>query len=74
MNLPLDRLTRAFYLLDEAEKVLAHWLSDVRVLSLDHVEGRVQGTPFACLWANCHTLKSRRVDWTGRPRQVRPES
>jgi hypothetical protein len=39
--------------------------SDVRVLNLDHVQRRIQGTPFACLCANCHTIKSREVDWTG---------
>lgn len=45
--------------------------ADVRVLNLDHVDGHVPGTPFACLCANCHTLKSRRVDWTGRARELR---
>ncbi len=39
--------------------------ADVRVLNLDHVQGRVAGTPFSCLCANCHTIKSRAVDWTG---------
>lgn len=39
--------------------------ADVRVLNLDHVKGRVAGTPFACLCANCHTIKSRATDWTG---------
>jgi hypothetical protein len=39
--------------------------ADVRVLNLDHVKGRVAGTPFACLCANCHTIKSRASDWTG---------
>lgn len=39
--------------------------ADVRVLNLDHVNGRVAGTPFACLCANCHTIKSRKSDWTG---------
>lgn len=38
---------------------------DVRVLNLDHVNGRVTDTPFACLCANCHTIKSRESDWTG---------
>lgn len=38
---------------------------DVRVLNLDHVKGRVTDTPFACLCANCHTIKSRESDWTG---------
>ena len=40
--------------------------SDVRALNLDHVEGRTGDTPFACLCANCHTIKSRQRDWTGR--------
>lgn len=39
--------------------------ADVRVLNLDHVNGRVAGTPFSCLCANCHTIKSRESDWTG---------
>lgn len=39
--------------------------ADVRVLNLDHVNGRVAGTPFACLCANCHTIKSRESDWSG---------
>jgi hypothetical protein len=38
---------------------------DVRVLNLDHVKGHVVGTPFACLCANCHAIKSRASDWTG---------
>lgn len=38
---------------------------DVRVLNLDHVNGRIPNTPFACLCANCHTIKSRESDWTG---------
>jgi hypothetical protein len=41
---------------------------DVRVLNLDHVEGRVEGTPFACLCANCHAIKSRQFDWSGQKR------
>jgi hypothetical protein len=40
--------------------------ADVRALNLDHVEGRTVDTPFACLCANCHTMKSRQRDWTGR--------
>jgi hypothetical protein len=28
-------------------------------LQLDHVKGRVPDTPFACLCANCHTLRHR---------------
>ena len=42
--------------------------ADVRVLNLDHVNGRTAGTPFACLCANCHTIKSREKDWTGNSR------
>lgn len=43
---------------------------DVRVLNLDHVNGRVKGTAFACLCANCHTIKSRSCDWTGNARLI----
>jgi hypothetical protein len=43
--------------------------ADVRVLNLDHVEGRVAGTRFACLCANCHTIKSREKDWKGVKRE-----
>lgn len=39
--------------------------NDVRVLNIDHVDGHVAGTPFACLCANCHTIKSRENDWSG---------
>jgi len=45
--------------------------ADVRVLNLDHVEGRVDGAAFACLCANCHTLKSRERDWSGGRRQAK---
>ena len=45
---------------------------EVRVLNLDHIDGRVVGTAFACLCANCHTIKSRKSDWTG-VRQVPKE-
>ena len=38
---------------------------DVRVLNLDHIQGRVEETSFACLCANCHMIKSRKYDWTG---------
>lgn len=38
---------------------------DVRTLNIDHVDGRVPGTGFACLCANCHTIKSREENWTG---------
>ena len=40
--------------------------ADVRALNLDHVGGRRASTHrFACLCANCHTIKSRHIDWTG---------
>lgn len=39
--------------------------SDVRVLNIDHVDGHVVGSAFACLCANCHAIKSRKRDWTG---------
>ena len=38
---------------------------DVRVLNLDHVEGRKVGTAFRCLCANCHHIKSCQKDWLG---------
>ena len=38
--------------------------SDVRALNLDHVSGH-SSDRFAYLCANCHTIKSRQVDWTG---------
>lgn len=44
--------------------------SDVRTLNLDHVEGRVEDTPFACLCANCHAIKSRQFDWSGQKRSL----
>lgn len=39
--------------------------ADVRVLNLDHVEGRGNRELFACLCSNCHCLKSRARDWSG---------
>lgn len=42
--------------------------ADVRVLHLDHIEGRRNVGGFACLCANCHMLKSREHDWSGRAR------
>ena len=39
--------------------------ADVRVLNLDHVEGRGNREQFACLCTNCHCLKSRERDWGG---------
>ena len=40
--------------------------ADVRVLTLDHIEGRNNRELFACLCANCHMLKSRKLDWAGK--------
>jgi hypothetical protein len=42
--------------------------ADVRALNLDHVEGRVPQATFACLCADCHAIKSRRLDWTEKAR------
>jgi len=40
---------------------------DLRVLHLDHVEGkRNNKSTFACLCANCHNIKSRKYDWDGK--------
>jgi len=39
---------------------------DVRALHLDHVEGRHKKLLFSCLCANCHNIKSREKDWTGK--------
>ena len=44
--------------------------ADVRVLNLDHVQGRDNRDFFACLCSNCHALKSREQDWTGIPSAV----
>ena len=44
--------------------------SDVRTLNLDHIQGRVADSSFACLCANCHTIKSRQHDWTGAPKRI----
>lgn len=41
---------------------------DVRALHIDHVSGHVAETAFACLCANCHNIKSRQHDWSGRAR------
>jgi hypothetical protein len=41
--------------------------ADVRVLNLDHVNGRNDKSQFACLCSNCHCLKSRDKDWLGIP-------
>lgn len=41
---------------------------DVRVLNLDHVDGKTKGTAFRCLCANCHHIKSCQKDWSGIPR------
>lgn len=47
--------------------------SDVRALNLDHIEGRIDGASFACLCANCHSIKSRTHDWTGNGRKLLPK-
>ena len=39
--------------------------ADVRALNIDHVDGKVAGTAFACLCANCHAIQSRDKDWLG---------
>lgn len=44
--------------------------TDVRTLNFDHVEGRVANASFACLCANCHTIKSRQKDWNGAARYL----
>lgn len=36
---------------------------DVRVLHMDHVEGRKPDSEFMVLCANCHNVKSRAHDW-----------
>jgi len=47
--------------------------ADVRVLHLDHIEGRKKAGGFACLCANCHMLKSRQHDWGGTPKHQGPK-
>ncbi len=37
---------------------------DVRTLNLDHTNKTEK--PFSCLCANCHSIKSRKEDWTGK--------
>ena len=39
---------------------------DVRILVLDHANGRNDTEAFFVLCANCHQLKSRLFDWTGK--------
>jgi hypothetical protein len=46
--------------------------ADVRALNLDHVDGRGSRS-FRCLCANCHAIKSRAQDWTGRARESCPQ-
>lgn len=41
---------------------------DVRFLVLDHANGRSDVEAFFVLCANCHQLKSRLFDWSGRKR------
>lgn len=38
-------------------------VADVRVLNLDHVDGRTGPSKFRCLCANCHHIKSFHRDW-----------
>jgi hypothetical protein len=43
---------------------------DVRALQIDHREGRnLPGCTLQVLCANCHQIKSRAADWTGRARE-----
>lgn len=44
---------------------------DVRFLVLDHANGRGDLEAFFVLCANCHQLKSRLFDWTGKKRPAR---
>jgi hypothetical protein len=46
--------------------------ADVRALHLDHVHGLRQKV-FACLCANCHNIKSRQHDWSGKKRYTEQE-
>jgi hypothetical protein len=66
------RKTYGFPALDCARRAryTCEWcgIKDVRVLEFDHVHGRKAATRFACLCANCHRIKSRTADWTGRAR------
>ena len=48
--------------------------ADVRALNLDHVQGRNVNSTFACLCANCHSIKSRQQDWTGARRDPKSET
>lgn len=41
---------------------------DVRVLNLDHAQGRSEAV-FFLLCANCHAIKSRIFDWLGKKRE-----
>ncbi len=43
---------------------------DVRVLVLDHVNGRTDVKNFFMFCADCHQIKSRLFDWTGKKREV----
>ena len=49
-------------------KCITCGFSDVRALHLDHVDGHIKETDFACLCANCHNIKSRACDWSGEKR------
>lgn len=43
---------------------------DVRVLVLDHANGRSDVENFFMFCADCHQIKSRLFDWTGKKREV----
>ena len=43
---------------------------DARVLIFDHVNGRYDVKNFLVLCADCHQIKSRIFDWTGKKREA----
>lgn len=56
-----DALKRAREVFYRCEKC---GFPDIRALEIDHVEGHVLGGTFSCLCANCHKIKSRKMDWS----------
>lgn len=46
--------------------------ADARALNIDHVDGHIASTAFACLCANCHTIKSRKCNWSGKKTNALP--
>jgi hypothetical protein len=44
--------------------------ADVRALHIDHITGRTGNSECACLCANCHNIKSREHDWSGKKRHT----